>query len=94
MRIDSDVRANLLELIQVEAQAKEALTEAIAEVADRFELDKAVLKKVITAEFKDQVWKLKANAQMTLDLLESRDEAVNYAKRLLADLPANQEPLQ
>ena len=70
MRIDSDVRANLLELMQMEAQAKEALTEAITEVADRLEVDKGVLKKVIAAEFKDQTWKLRAAAQMTLDLLD------------------------
>lgn len=70
MLIEPSVKAELLDLMQREAQAKAALTEAITEVADRLELDKAVLKKVIAAAFKDQTWKLRHTAAQTLDLLE------------------------
>ena len=73
MLITHEVKKHLLELMQREVDAKADLADALAATADKYDLDKSLLKKVITAHFKDQTSKLRNGAQQTLDLLDATE---------------------
>ena len=73
MMITAEVKKHLLELMQRESDAKADFADALAATADKYDVDKALLKKVITAHFKDETSKLRNGAQMTLDLLDATE---------------------
>ena len=68
--ITIEQKRELLELKQKAEDAKAALNEAVEAVANDHEIDKGVLNKCVTGWFKGDAWKLRAGAQLTLDLLE------------------------